>query len=129
MSDETTRELLKLSQQLLDSIDQQDWETYTQLCDPTLTAFEPEAVGNLVAGMDFHQFYFELESSGRPRQSTISAPQVRVMGDAAIVNYVRLKQRVDSEGSPTTTADEETRVWQRQSDAWRHVHFHRSKCR
>lgn len=30
-----------------------------KICDPGLTSFEPEALGNLVEGMDFHRFYFE----------------------------------------------------------------------
>lgn len=30
-----------------------------KICDPHLTAFETEALGNLVEGMDFHKFYFE----------------------------------------------------------------------
>lgn len=30
-----------------------------RICDPGLTSFEPEALGNLVEGMDFHKFYFE----------------------------------------------------------------------
>lgn len=33
--------------------------SYRKICDPGLTAFEPEALGNLVEGMDFHRFYFE----------------------------------------------------------------------
>lgn len=32
---------------------------YRKICDPHLTAFEPEALGNLVEGMDFHKFYFD----------------------------------------------------------------------
>lgn len=40
-------------------INQGDYESYTQLCDPELTAFEPEAIGNLVVGMSFHKFYFD----------------------------------------------------------------------
>lgn len=31
----------------------------SKICDPGLTSFEPEALGNLVEGMDFHRFYFE----------------------------------------------------------------------
>lgn len=27
--------------------------------DPTMTCFEPEAMGNLIVGMDFHKFYFD----------------------------------------------------------------------
>lgn len=30
-----------------------------KICDPCLTSFEPEALGNLVEGMDFHRFYFD----------------------------------------------------------------------
>jgi hypothetical protein len=32
---------------------------HRKICDPHLTAFEPEALGNLVEGMDFHKFFFE----------------------------------------------------------------------
>jgi calcium/calmodulin-dependent protein kinase (CaM kinase) II len=128
MSAETENELLELSQRLLDSIDEQDWSTYIELCDPTLTAYEPEAVGQLVEGMPFHEFYFKLPGSGRPKQSSIAAPRVRLMGNVAVVTYVRLVQRIDGDGHVGTAGHEETRVWQQQDGNWRHVHFHRSKC-
>lgn len=32
---------------------------FRKICDPGLTTFEPEALGNLVEGIDFHRFYFE----------------------------------------------------------------------
>ncbi len=41
MSD--SEELLQLNQRLLDAITDSDWAVYQELCDPTLTAFEPEA--------------------------------------------------------------------------------------
>src|SRR5262249_8311732 len=59
----TSEELLSLNQQLLESIAAGDWETYQRLCDPSLTAFEPEALGHLVEGLAFHEFYFHLKSS------------------------------------------------------------------
>lgn len=119
-------ELISLCQQVLDSIHEQDWEAYTRLCDPSLSAFEPEGVGHLIEGMPFHKFYFEMEGSGRAKQSTISSPNVRMMGDVAIVTYVRLVQQIAEDGSAPTSACEETRVWQKQGGEWRHVHFHRS---
>jgi ketosteroid isomerase-like protein len=125
MSD-TTSELLALTQRLLDSITQGDWATYEGLCDPSLTAFEPQAPGQLVAGLDFHRFYFDLGGVRGRHQTTMAAPHVRVMGDVAVVCYARLVQRVGPEGDAVTVASTETRVWQRKDGRWRHVHFHRS---
>ena len=127
MTSQTETQLIDLCQQLLDSIDQQDWDTYTQLCDPSLSAFEPEGRGYLIEGMPFHRFYFEMEGTGLPKQSTISSAAVRLLAeDVAVVTYVRLIQRVLEDGSAPTTAAEETRIWQKQNGQWRHVHFHRS---
>lgn len=123
------QELLTLNQQLLDAIDNRDWSKYTALCDPTLTAFEPEARGHLVSGLQFHAFYLEGEPqypSHERRQSSISSPEVRFLGEAAVVTYVRLVQ-VRGDFRDEVLRFEETRVWQRQSDQWRHVHFHRSR--
>jgi ketosteroid isomerase-like protein len=120
------QDLLDLNQRLLDSIAQGDWATYQELCDPALTAFEPEGKGQLIEGLAFHHFYFQLGGFQGPRQTTMCSPRVRVMGDVAVVAYVRLNQRLGADGSPATLAFEETRVWQRQNGRWRHVHFHRS---
>jgi Calcium/calmodulin dependent protein kinase II association domain len=122
-------EIFRLTQKLLMSATSGDWETYSKLCDASLTAFEPEAAGNLVDGLGFHQFYFKLPGDDKapmPVQSTIVAPHIRMMGDVAIIAYVRLTQKVDSNRHPITVAMEETRVWQRTAAGWKHVHFHRS---
>ncbi len=121
------QELLGLTQRLLLSIATGDWETYEQLCDPTLSAFEPEAHSQQVHGMGFHKFYFDLRRDGPASQASMIAPHVRMLGtDAAVVSYVRLLQYVDRNDQPQTACFEETRVWQRQEGKWRHVHFHRS---
>jgi ketosteroid isomerase-like protein len=125
MSDPTS-ELLQLTQRLLDAITTGDWATYQELCDPTLTAFEPEAPGQLVQGLAFHHFYFELGGIRGRHQTTMCSPHVRLMGDVAVVAYARLIQRVGPEGDSVTVAPTETRIWQRQEGRWRHVHFHRS---
>jgi calcium/calmodulin-dependent protein kinase (CaM kinase) II len=129
MAEDVRDELLRLNQRLLDSIAAKDWAVYEELCDPGLTAFEPEAVGQLVVGLEFHRFYFKLGGARDPHQTTMAAPRVQLLGaDVAVVTYVRLNQRV-GEGVPTTTATEETRVWHRRDGRWRHVHFHRSAPR
>ena len=119
-------ELIAKSQQLLDSIAQGDWQTYSELCDPTLTAFEPEALGRLVHGLDFHGFYFKLSSGQVKPRNTMQDIHVRLMGDVAVVSYYRLTQFVGADGGAGTRGTEETRVWQRREGQWRHVHFHRS---
>lgn len=119
-------ELLSLNQQLLNAIAEGDWASYADLCDPTLTAFEPEAVGHLVEGMEFHAFYFRLSGGQVKPQNTMCAPHVRMLGDVAVVAYFRLTQVVDADGRPGTRGTEETRIWQRQDGRWKHVHFHRS---
>ncbi|XP_047680323.1 calcium/calmodulin-dependent protein kinase type II subunit gamma isoform X9 [Prionailurus viverrinus] len=53
------QEIIKITEQLIEAINNGDFEAYTKICDPGLTSFEPEALGNLVEGMDFHKFYFE----------------------------------------------------------------------
>ena len=58
----------------------------------------------------------------------MASPKVRVMGEVALVTYVRLVQYVDEANAPVTTHFEETRVWLLQESVWRHVHFHRSPC-
>ena len=126
MAHEFDSEILALNQRLLDAIAQGDWGTYAALCDPALTAFEPEAVGHLVEGMEFHRFYFNLAGGHVKPRNTMCDVHIRVMGDVAVVAYFRLTQFVDDSGNPGTRGTEETRVWQRQNGDWKHVHFHRS---
>jgi hypothetical protein len=126
MPDSTADDLLKLTQRLLDSIAGGDWATYQELCDASLTAIEPEARGILVEGLAFHKFYFDLGGIRGPHHTTISAPNVRILGDTAVVAYVRHVQRLGADGLATTVSSAETRIWQRRDGRWRHVHFHRS---
>jgi calcium/calmodulin-dependent protein kinase (CaM kinase) II len=123
---ETVKELLDLNHRLLASIATSDWETYAELCDPSITAFEPEARGQLVEGMAFHGFYFDQVGAATPHNTTVCAPHVRLLDNVAVVCYVRLVQSLDGAGKPVTSRSEETRVWHCKDGVWRHVHFHRS---
>uniref|UniRef100_H0V2G6 calcium/calmodulin-dependent protein kinase n=1 Tax=Cavia porcellus TaxID=10141 RepID=H0V2G6_CAVPO len=123
------QEIIKVTEQLIEAINNRDFEAYTKICDPGLTAFEPEALGNLVEGMDFHRFYFEnaLSKSNKPIHTIILNPHVHLVGDdAACIAYIRLTQYMDGSGMPKTMQSEETRVWHRRDGKWQNVHFHRS---
>ncbi|XP_073197067.1 calcium/calmodulin-dependent protein kinase type II subunit delta isoform X17 [Lepidochelys kempii] len=123
------QEIIKVTEQLIEAINNGDFEAYTKICDPGLTCFEPEALGNLVEGMDFHRFYFEnaLSKSNKPIHTIILNPHVHLVGDdAACIAYIRLTQYMDGSGMPKTMQSEETRVWHRRDGKWQNVHFHRS---
>uniref|UniRef100_A0A8C5BKR6 calcium/calmodulin-dependent protein kinase n=1 Tax=Gadus morhua TaxID=8049 RepID=A0A8C5BKR6_GADMO len=123
------QEIIKATEQLIEAINNGDFEAYTKICDPGLTSFEPEALGNLVEGTDFHRFYFEnaLSKARSPVHTILLNPHVHLMGeDAACIAYVRLTQHLDRGGVPRTAQAEETRVWQRRDGQWHNIHFHRS---
>ncbi|KAI4901038.1 hypothetical protein NFI96_034315, partial [Prochilodus magdalenae] len=121
------QEIIKITEQLIEAVNNGDFEAYAKICDPGLTSFEPEALGNLVEGMDFHRFYFEnlLSKNSKPIHTTILNPHVHLIGeDAACIAYIRLTQFVDSQGRPRSSQSEETRVWHRRDSKWQNVHFH-----
>ncbi|EZA53095.1 Calcium/calmodulin-dependent protein kinase type II subunit beta, partial [Ooceraea biroi] len=123
------QEIIKMTEQLIESINTGDFEAYTKICDPHLTAFEPEALGNLVEGMDFHKFYFDnvLGKNCKAVNTTILNPHVHLLGeDAACIAYVRLTQYMDKQGVAHTQQSEESRVWHKRDNKWQNVHIHRS---
>ncbi|XP_069038021.1 calcium/calmodulin-dependent protein kinase type II subunit beta isoform X17 [Lepisosteus oculatus] len=128
MSPQTRKqEIIKITEQLIEAVNNGDFEAYAKICDPGLTSFEPEALGNLVEGMDFHRFYFEnlLSKNSKPIHTTILNPHVHLIGeDAACIAYIRLTQFVDAQGRPRSSQSEETRVWHRRDSKWQNVHFH-----
>uniref|UniRef100_A0A3Q1ARJ3 calcium/calmodulin-dependent protein kinase n=1 Tax=Amphiprion ocellaris TaxID=80972 RepID=A0A3Q1ARJ3_AMPOC len=121
------QEIIKITEQLIEAVNNGDFEAYAKICDPGLTSFEPEGLGNLVEGMDFHRFYFDnlLSKNSKPIHTTILNPHVHMIGDdAACIAYIRLTQFVDGQGSPRSSQSEETRVWHRRESRWQNVHFH-----
>ncbi|XP_035495165.2 calcium/calmodulin-dependent protein kinase (CaM kinase) II beta 1 isoform X25 [Scophthalmus maximus] len=121
------QEIIKITEQLIEAINNGDFEAYAKICDPGLTSFEPEALGNLVEGMDFHRFYFEnlLAKNSKPIHTTILNPHVHMIGeDAACIAYIRLTQYIDGQGRPRSSQSEETRVWHRRDSKWQNIHFH-----
>uniref|UniRef100_A0A6Q2YCM5 calcium/calmodulin-dependent protein kinase n=1 Tax=Esox lucius TaxID=8010 RepID=A0A6Q2YCM5_ESOLU len=123
------QEIIKVTEQLIESINNGDFEAYAKICDPGLTSFEPEALGNLVEGHDFHRFYFDnaLSKGNKPVHTILLNPHVHLIGEnAACIAYIRLSQYMDGGGMPRTMQSEETRVWHRRDGKWQNIHFHRS---
>mmetsp|Transcript_18790 Transcript_18790/g.28139 ORF Transcript_18790/g.28139 Transcript_18790/m.28139 type:complete len:139 (-) Transcript_18790:9-425(-) len=133
-------EILKLNQELLDSIASGNFSKYNSLCASDLTCFEPETAGVLVQGISFHKYYFDLDQAMAKETETESAsastlpitnismsnPHLRWLGDdAVIIAYTRLDQKLDV-ATPVTKKTSETRVWEKRDGEWKHVHFHKS---
>ncbi len=94
------QEIIRCTELLLDAIAAGDFESYSRLCDPNITCFEPEALSNLVEGTDFHKFYFDhhhrlMSGSSVVKQNvSVVNPHVHLLGeDAAAVAYVRVTQQ------------------------------------
>ncbi|CAF3896745.1 unnamed protein product [Rotaria sp. Silwood2] len=129
--DRLSLEITKVTEQLLQAIANSDYEMYKLLCDPKITCFEPETIGNLVEGLDFHKFYFDTVLSPKASKPTINCtmltPVVHTLGDeSACIAYVLLLQYIDRNGQPQSVRTEETRVWHKKDTRWQCVHFHRS---
>lgn len=127
------QEIIKVTEQLLSALTSGDFDTFSKLCDPKITCFEPESLGNLVEGMDFHKFYFDnlVTKMAGPNRShintTVLHPTVHLMNDdAACIAYIRLTQFMDRDGTAKTVQHEESRVWHRKNGRWVNVHCHRS---
>uniref|UniRef100_A0A0K0EXQ5 CaMKII_AD domain-containing protein n=1 Tax=Strongyloides venezuelensis TaxID=75913 RepID=A0A0K0EXQ5_STRVS len=136
------QEIVRVTQQLLDAITCKDFEAYSKLCDSSMTCFEPETLGNLIEGMDFHKFYFDTNygSGNNSTSSTVTTfrkqqihttllnPNVHLMGEeGACIAYIRLTQFLDKNGEAHTRQAQETRVWQKKANrGWVCVHVHRS---
>uniref|UniRef100_A0A671WYQ9 calcium/calmodulin-dependent protein kinase n=1 Tax=Sparus aurata TaxID=8175 RepID=A0A671WYQ9_SPAAU len=122
------QEIIKITEQLIEAINNGDFEQWVNLCNVSLSSFlKTCALGNLVEGMDFHKFYFEnlLSKNSKPVHTTLLNPHVHLIGeDAACVAYIRLTQFVDTTGRPRSSQSEETRVWHRRDGKWLNVHFH-----
>ncbi|XP_069171845.1 calcium/calmodulin-dependent protein kinase type II delta chain isoform X16 [Procambarus clarkii] len=123
------QEIIKATEQLIDCINGGDFEGYTKICDTHLTSFEPEALGNLVEGLEFHKFYFDnvLGKNCKAVNTMILNPHVHLLGDdAACIAYIQLTQYMDKQGQAHTQQSEETRVWHRRDHKWQCMHFHRT---
>ncbi|XP_045569772.1 calcium/calmodulin-dependent protein kinase type II delta 2 chain, partial [Salmo salar] len=114
------QEIIKVTEQLIESINNGDFEASRvspalKICDPGLTSFEPEALGNLVEGHDFHRFYFDnaLSKGNKPVHTILLNPHVHLIVHGR-------------GGMPRTMQSEETRVWHRREGKWQNIHFHRS---
>ena len=126
----TDEAVIAENQKLLNAIASGNYQEYQGLVSSDITSIEPETSGNVVQGLDFHKYYFDLGGqSPKPQlvnNVTMSRPHVRWLGDnAAVLTYVRVDQTL-ADGVPVTKTCCETRVWEIRNEKLVNVHFHKS---
>ena len=81
--DPAAAEVLGLTRRLLEAVASADWASYRELVAADITCFEPEALGQLVEGLAFHEFYFKLAGDStqpaKPVTTTLASPRVRML--------------------------------------------------
>ena len=91
------------------------------MCDPSVTAFEPEALGNLVEGLDFHRFYFEnckppsptplrLPCSPEREENHINATELKYIPLRAVLIFVHIVKQ-EKTAVPVLVMRLETLMW------------------
>lgn len=125
--DDTQRELLKLTWELLHAIHTGDIAFYAKHSTADLSCFE-DVCAYRIDGVDFHLSLMRQMAENpdmAPRRFDIVSPRVQVYGDTAIVTYTRL-MTFDSHGTPVWKTYNETRVYIQREGVWKMAHFHRS---
>lgn len=121
-----SKEIIELTQYLLNSMLGNDWQAFVNCSDASLTAFQ-EDKKDLVNGLDEYNEYFKSEArqfSCNPNLSIeMQNPIVQVMGKAAVISYLRI---VKDESGVIVSECKESRVWQLIEGRWKQVHINRS---
>jgi len=123
-------EIIKLTEKLHQAINNGNYETYSALCSPDYTCFDPGLVGNLMRGTEYQRFQLDfIKQSLSQRRSIIYSPHVVYMSDdSAYIAYTCLTYCLNGNGPSVTIQSEETRVWRKSADGvWKNTHSHRSE--
>jgi len=120
--------IISLTQKLLDSISNKDWDSYLALCDEKLTGIEKESDNSLVEGLEFHKFYFDIPNDNNIAiKETILQPVIKIHGDIGIICYKRLRTTVNISTNITNSVSMmETRIWRHYNTGWKLIHFQKS---
>lgn len=118
------QEIYNLNSELLHAIRKGDVQKYKLLCSEKLTAIEPETSGNIAVGLDFHIFFLS-HSKPKDYHFEIIDPVVHVYGDSAYIAYTIINSSY-TDGQSKVSTQHETRIYHREKDTWKMVHFHRN---
>lgn len=126
-------EVLALTRQLLEAVYRKDTDFYAAHSAADMTAYEWFIAPERIPGVDFH---LHLMNAGgmvgvdENARVDLLNPHVRLLGaagDAALVTFTLLVTfPAENSAKPGFYSDHQTRVFERDGDTWKMVHFHRS---
>ena len=118
------QEIYDITIEVLHAIRKGDVEKYKQLSSDKLSAIEPETSGYVVVGLDFHLFFLS-HTPPRDYHIEIINPVINVYGDTAYIAYTLIDNKL-TEGKFNIKTVFETRIYHKEDNSWKMVHFHRN---
>ncbi|XP_037033962.1 calcium/calmodulin-dependent protein kinase type II subunit delta-like [Bradysia coprophila] len=118
------KEIIKLTEQLINACEARDSATVEKLCDTNVTAF---GSGKVLLGIDLEHFFTEnIPVEGYTEWNTqISKPWVYLLSSkTAYIAYVRSTEYLTYSGRVYLQETDETLVWRKRDGKWKAVHFH-----
>jgi hypothetical protein len=123
-------EILDITRRLLQAIHDGDSEAYRALCAPEVSCFETDVAPYRIDGVDFHldliQAMKRQDAYEKLVRFDLLSPRVQLYPGFAVITYTRL-MTYQGEGNPYYKTSNETRVFAKESDGWKMIHFHRSE--
>jgi len=123
-------EIRKVEQCLMDllhAVQKADISSYLELVSENVSCFEPETHGHLLKGIGLHRFLVEESEPVEKYHIELVDPAIRINGDMAYVAYTLLLTELHETGE-TIQSESVTRIFEKQGNAWKMIHFHRSKA-
>lgn len=132
----TNDEIIAFLKKHLQSIQENDTQTYQETTSEDLTLYEWWVTPHRIDGLPFHEFMmssnaergtvFGADGNAKsPTRFDLSNLHIQNYGDTAIASYTLLISTATPDGV-TVASHNESRVIVKQNDAWKVVHVHKS---
>jgi ketosteroid isomerase-like protein len=130
------KEIIDFLHRHLQSIQENDAQTYNETTSPDLTLYEWWITPNRIDGLPFHEYMMQSnaqrgaffgvdEGKGKSSRLDLANLKIQRYGDTAIASYTLLTSTTDTNGVKVA-AHNESRVMVKLDGKWKVVHVHKS---
>ena len=127
-SNKEEQEIYDATVKLNNAIYEGKTDVYYEMTDKKLSCIESETNFQIVLGQDFHKFYMDrLHERNIVIQVSVAQPVIKVKGEMGYIAYIRILQVYNPETKEfKSITSSETRIWEKQNNSWKMIHFHRT---